>query len=115
MILHNPFSEDCISWAPHEAHKPFAATHFFVYCGGGGGGTQLREDVTVAVRTGRYVYGDEQHLEEALNRIFKFGRSTGIPRRYFFTLPSPLLPLSLWAVGIRRGPGIWEDHQTADC
>lgn len=26
-------------------------------------------------------YGDEQHLEEALERIFKFGRSGGIPRR----------------------------------
>lgn len=36
---------------------------------------QVREDVT------RYRYGDEQHLEEALERIFKFGRSGGIPRR----------------------------------
>lgn len=26
-------------------------------------------------------YGDEQHLEEALERIFMFGRSGGIPRR----------------------------------
>ena len=36
---------------------------------------QLREDVT------RFRYGDEQHLEEALGRIFRFGQSGGIPRR----------------------------------
>ena len=36
---------------------------------------QLREDVT------RYRYGDEQHLDEALTRIFQFGRQKGIPRR----------------------------------
>lgn len=36
---------------------------------------QVREDVT------RFRYGDEQHLEEALERIFKFGRAGGIPRR----------------------------------
>lgn len=26
-------------------------------------------------------YGDEQHLEEALERVFMIGRPTGIPRR----------------------------------
>ena len=41
---------------------------------------QLRDDVT------RFRYGDEQHLEEALNRVFQFGRSTGIPRRLAPTL-----------------------------
>lgn len=36
---------------------------------------QVREDVT------RYRYGDEQHLEEALGRIFRFGQGGGLPRR----------------------------------
>lgn len=36
---------------------------------------QIREDTT------RYRYGDEQHLEEALDRIFRFGRSGGIARK----------------------------------
>ena len=36
---------------------------------------QLREDVT------RFRYGDEQHLDEALTRIFQFGSQKGIPRR----------------------------------
>ncbi|CAH2079771.1 unnamed protein product [Thlaspi arvense] len=37
--------------------------------------TQVRSDVT------RYRYGDEQHLEEALKRIFQYGLGGGIPRR----------------------------------
>lgn len=35
----------------------------------------LRKDCT------RYRYGDEQHLDEALERLFLFGRPGGIPRR----------------------------------
>mmetsp|Transcript_502 Transcript_502/g.1093 ORF Transcript_502/g.1093 Transcript_502/m.1093 type:complete len:289 (+) Transcript_502:82-948(+) len=41
---------------------------------------QVREDTT------RYRYGDEQHLDEALARIFKFGRPDGLPRRQAPTL-----------------------------
>ena len=37
---------------------------------------QVRQDTT------RYRYGDEQHLEEALERIFRYGKAEGIPRRY---------------------------------
>lgn len=36
---------------------------------------QVRDDVI------RYRYGDEQHLEEALKRIFQYGQGGGIPRR----------------------------------
>lgn len=36
---------------------------------------QVRDDVT------RFRYGDEQHLDDSLNRIFQLGRPTGIPRR----------------------------------
>ncbi|CAA7402156.1 unnamed protein product [Spirodela intermedia] len=41
---------------------------------------QVRSDVT------RYRYGDEQHLEEALKRIFQYGLGGGIPRRSAPTL-----------------------------
>ena len=36
---------------------------------------QVREDCT------RFRYGDEQHLEEALDKIFKYNKPQGIPRR----------------------------------
>ncbi|KAF3443909.1 hypothetical protein FNV43_RR13599 [Rhamnella rubrinervis] len=36
---------------------------------------QVRNDVI------RYRYGDEQHLDEALQRIFQYGQGGGIPRR----------------------------------
>ncbi|KAL0332497.1 UNVERIFIED_CONTAM: Thylakoid membrane protein [Sesamum calycinum] len=41
---------------------------------------QVRSDVT------RYRYGDEQHLDEALKRIFQYGQGGGIPRRSAPTL-----------------------------
>lgn len=36
---------------------------------------QVRDDCT------RFRYGDEEHLEEALDKIFKLGRPYGLPRR----------------------------------
>ncbi|KAL1291838.1 hypothetical protein HN51_060338 [Arachis hypogaea] len=36
---------------------------------------QVKSDVT------RFRYGDEQHLDEALKRIFQYGQGGGIPRR----------------------------------
>ncbi|THU71899.1 hypothetical protein C4D60_Mb04t06380 [Musa balbisiana] len=41
---------------------------------------QVRSDVI------RYRYGDEQHLDEALKRIFQYGQGGGIPRRSAPTL-----------------------------
>ncbi|GAX76622.1 hypothetical protein CEUSTIGMA_g4068.t1 [Chlamydomonas eustigma] len=46
---------------------------------------QIREDCT------RFRYGDEQHLEEALDKIFRFNKANGIPRKF-----SPVL------VGLRE-------------
>ncbi|XP_078431236.1 acclimation of photosynthesis to environment [Wolffia australiana] len=43
---------------------------------------QVRSDVI------RFRYGDEQHLEEALKRIFQYGLGGGIPRRSAPTLKS---------------------------
>jgi len=37
---------------------------------------QVREDTT------RYRYGDEQHLDEALKRVFRIGQAGGIGRKY---------------------------------
>lgn len=42
--------------------------------------TQVRNDCC------RYRYGDEQHLDEALGRVFLFNRPQGIPRRMSPTL-----------------------------
>lgn len=71
---------------------------------------QVRDDVT------RFRYGDEQHLEEALNRIFRVGKAGGVPRRL-----SPLLTaireevvdgaytlvgrVGWWTGGVRWGGG----------
>merc|ERR1712157_153573 len=41
---------------------------------------QIREDVT------RYRYGDEQHLDLALERVLMLGRYEGVPRRLVPTL-----------------------------
>eukprot|EP00192_Tetraselmis_astigmatica_P020845 CAMPEP_0117673768 /NCGR_PEP_ID=MMETSP0804-20121206/14658_1 /TAXON_ID=1074897 /ORGANISM="Tetraselmis astigmatica, Strain CCMP880" /LENGTH=288 /DNA_ID=CAMNT_0005482547 /DNA_START=64 /DNA_END=930 /DNA_ORIENTATION=+ len=41
---------------------------------------QVRNDTT------RYRYGDEKHLDEALARVFKYGRPDGLPRRQAPTL-----------------------------
>eukprot|EP00244_Chara_vulgaris_P000413 TRINITY_DN1071_c1_g1_i1.p1 TRINITY_DN1071_c1_g1~~TRINITY_DN1071_c1_g1_i1.p1 ORF type:complete len:356 (-),score=21.61 TRINITY_DN1071_c1_g1_i1:173-1219(-) len=61
----------CISYADAYALRETQATPTL---------TQVREDVT------RYRYGDEQHLDEALKRIFRYGQAGGIQRRFAPTL-----------------------------
>lgn len=61
----------CVTTAGAAAARESAATDIQ---------KQLRDDVT------RYRYGDEQHLEEALARVWQFGRPGGIPRRLCPTL-----------------------------
>lgn len=56
----------CLSYADAVALREKQATTILA---------QVRSDVT------RFRYGDEQHLEEALKRIFRYGLSGGISRR----------------------------------
>ncbi|CAN1126121.1 Thylakoid membrane protein slr0575 [Linum perenne] len=56
----------CLTYSDAEALRETYATPIL---------KQVRNDVT------RYRYGDEQHLEEALKRIFQYGQGGGIPRR----------------------------------
>ncbi|KAL5722236.1 hypothetical protein ACHQM5_005780 [Ranunculus cassubicifolius] len=56
----------CITYSDAEALRETCATDIL---------KQVRNDVI------RFRYGDEQHLEEALKRIFQYGLGAGIPRR----------------------------------
>ncbi|KAJ4809531.1 acclimation of photosynthesis to environment [Rhynchospora pubera] len=56
----------CITFSDAQALREQCATPIL---------KQVRSDVT------RYRYGDEQHLDEALKRIFQYGLGGGIPRR----------------------------------
>ncbi|KAG4120850.1 hypothetical protein ERO13_D11G168732v2 [Gossypium hirsutum] len=56
----------CLTYSDAQMLRETAATPIL---------KQVRNDVT------RYRYGDEQHLDEALKRIFQFGLGGGIPRR----------------------------------
>ncbi|XP_078153647.1 acclimation of photosynthesis to environment [Carex rostrata] len=56
----------CITFSDAEALREKCATDIL---------KQVRSDVI------RYRYGDEQHLDEALKRIFQYGLGGGIPRR----------------------------------
>ncbi|MBA0653309.1 hypothetical protein Goklo_020501, partial [Gossypium klotzschianum] len=56
----------CLTYSDAQMLRETAATPIL---------KQVRSDVT------RYRYGDEQHLDEALKRIFQFGLGGGIPRR----------------------------------
>uniref|UniRef100_A0A1D1XU20 Thylakoid membrane protein slr0575 n=1 Tax=Anthurium amnicola TaxID=1678845 RepID=A0A1D1XU20_9ARAE len=61
----------CITYSDAQALRERFATPIL---------KQVRNDVT------RYRYGDEQHLDEALKRIFQYGQGGGIPRRNAPTL-----------------------------
>ncbi|URD94364.1 hypothetical protein MUK42_31771 [Musa troglodytarum] len=61
----------CITYSNAEVLRERCATPIL---------KQVRSDVT------RYRYGDEQHLDEALKRIFQYGQGGGIPRRSAPTL-----------------------------
>lgn len=56
----------CITYSDAEGLRETCATPIL---------KQVRNDVI------RYRYGDEQHLDEALKRIFQYGQGGGIPRR----------------------------------
>ncbi|XP_010263011.1 PREDICTED: uncharacterized protein LOC104601403 [Nelumbo nucifera] len=56
----------CISYSDSQKLREACATPIL---------KQVRNDVT------RFRYGDEQHLDEALKRIFQYGQGGGIPRR----------------------------------
>ncbi|XP_074383278.1 uncharacterized protein LOC141724884 isoform X2 [Apium graveolens] len=61
----------CVTYADAQTIREKCATSIL---------KQVRDDVI------RYRYGDEQHLEEALKRIFQYGLGAGIPRRSAPTL-----------------------------
>lgn len=61
----------CVTYADAQTIREKCATPIL---------KQVRNDVI------RYRYGDEQHLEEALKRIFQYGLGAGIPRRSAPTL-----------------------------
>ncbi|KAM5580990.1 hypothetical protein ABKV19_010280 [Rosa sericea] len=56
----------CLTYLDAQQLRETAATPILI---------QVRNDVT------RYRYGDEQHLDEALKRIFQYGQGGGIARR----------------------------------
>lgn len=56
----------CVTYSHAQALREKCATPIL---------KQVRSDVT------RYRYGDEQHLDEALKRIFQYGQGGGISRR----------------------------------
>ena len=62
---------ECVVYADADALRASQATDIQV---------QVKNDVT------RFRYGDEEHLEEAIERVFMSGRAGGVPRRNLPTL-----------------------------